>query len=236
VGELVVVFTGGPEGKGAIAYHRASGDIAWVSGHKSTIYSSPHPVRIGDTSQILMNGEWGLQSLDGKTGAPLWEYPWNRKAFGIGTQPVVLGNTFLIGSTGSTGSRLIKVENNDAQWLATQEFATQAFHPYFNNSVAHQGYCYGYDDQRLACISMKTGQLQWEGEKCGGQLLLLADMDLLLVLTEKGQVLLVKAVPERCTEVARFQAIKGKTWNHPIIAHGKLFVRNSEEAACFQLN
>jgi len=83
---------------------------------------------------------------------------------------------------------------------------------------------------------MKTGQLQWEGEKCGGQLLLLADMDLLLVLIEKGQVQILKAVPERCTEVARFQAIKGKTWNHPIIAHGRLFVRNSEEAACFQLN
>ncbi len=236
VGDLVVVFTCGPEGKGAIAYKRATGDVAWLSGHKTSTYSSPQLVHIGDLPQILMNGQWGLQSLNSETGAPLWEHAWNTKTYPIGTQPVVLENTFLIGSTGSTGSRLIKAEKNGDQWVATQEFATKTFRPYFNNSVAHKGYCYGYDDQRIACISMKTGQRQWEGDKCGGQLLLIADMDVLLILTEKGLVVLLKAVPERCTEVARFQALKGKTWNHPIIAHGKLFVRNSEEAACFQLN
>lgn len=236
VGDRVVVFTCGPEGKGAIAYKRATGDIAWLSGHRMTTYSSPQLVRISDVPQILMNGEWGLQSLNSETGAPLWEHAWNAKTYPIGTQPVVLENTFLIGTTGSTGSRLIKAEKNGDRWVATQEFATKAFRPYFNNSVEHKGYCYGYDDQRIACISMKTGQHQWQGEKCGGQLLLIADMEVLLVLTEKGQVVLLKAVPEACTELARFQAIKGKTWNHPIIAHGKLFVRNSEEAACFQLN
>lgn len=236
VNGLVVVFTCGPEGKSAIAYHGATGDIAWLSGRKSTSYSSPQLVRIEDTPQILMNGEWGLQSLNPETGASLWGHPWNTKIFPIGTQPVVLGNTFLIGSTGSVGSRLIEVTQNGDQWEATQAFAAKKFRPYFNNSVEHKGYCYGYDDQRIACISMKTGERQWEGDKCGGQLLLIADMDLLLILTEKGQVVLLKAVPESCSEVARFQAIQGKTWNHPIIAHGRLFVRNSEEAACFQLN
>lgn len=236
VDDRVVVFTSGPEGKGAIAYKRATGDVAWLSGRGSTAYSSPQLVRIGDVPQILMNGEWGLQSLNSETGAPLWEHAWNAKTYPIGTQPVVLENTVLIGTTGSTGSRLIKAEKTGDRWVATQEFATKAFRPYFNNSVEHKGYCYGYDDQRIACISMKTGQRQWEGEKCGGQLLLIADMEVLLILTEKGQVVLLKAVPEGRTELARFQAIKGKTWNHPIIAHGKLFVRNSEEAACFQLN
>ncbi len=236
VNGLVVVFTCGPEGKSAIAYQGATGEIAWTSGHKSTTYSSPMLVHIEDTPQILMSGEWGLQSLNPETGASLWGHAWNTKVFPIGTQPVILGNTFLIGSTGSVGSRLIEVKQNADQWEATQAFAAKKFRPYFNNSVEHKGYCYGYDDQRIACISMKTGERQWEGEKCGGQLLLIADMDLLLILTEKGQVVLLKAIPESCSEVARFQAIQGKTWNHPIIARGRLFVRNSEEAACFQLN
>ncbi|MBW7864061.1 MAG: PQQ-like beta-propeller repeat protein [Candidatus Hydrogenedens sp.] len=235
-GGLVVAFTCGPEGKSAAAYDTATGDIAWFSGHKSTAYSSPQLVDIGGVPQILLNGEWGLQSLNPETGALLWGHPWSIKTFPIGTQAVVFGDTFLIGATGTTGSRIVKAEKKGEEWETAQVAATKLFRPYFNNSVEHKGYCYGYDDQRIACISMETGERRWQGEKWGGQLLLLADMDLLLVLTEKGQVVLLKADPERLVEVARFQALKGKTWNHPIIAHGRLYVRNSEEAACFQLN
>jgi hypothetical protein len=60
-------------------------------------------------------------------------------------------------------------------------------------------------------------------------------MDMLLTITEKGNVVLVNASPEEYTVVAEFEAINGKTWNHPVVAHGRLFVRNAEEAACFEL-
>ena len=52
---------------------------------------------------------------------------------------------------------------------------------------------------------------------------------------EAGDVVLIQATPERFNEIARFKALTGKTWNHPVVAHGKLFVRNAEEAACFEL-
>ena len=60
-------------------------------------------------------------------------------------------------------------------------------------------------------------------------------MRALLVLSEQGEVVLLQANPEQLVELGRFQAIEGKTWNHPVVAHGKLFVRNGEEAACFEL-
>jgi hypothetical protein len=61
-------------------------------------------------------------------------------------------------------------------------------------------------------------------------------MDLLLVLSEKGDVILVRAAPENYEELGQFKALTGKTWNHPVVAHGRLFVRNAEEAACFDLS
>ena len=82
---------------------------------------------------------------------------------------------------------------------------------------------------------MESGERDWRGSRYGGQLLLLADQDMLLVLTEQGEVTLVEANPERFSEVASFKAIQGKTWNHPVLAGDILLVRNTEEMAAYKL-
>ena len=66
-------------------------------------------------------------------------------------------------------------------------------------------------------------------------MLLLPDMDMLLVLTEKGRLVLVPAVPDAYSETASMDALNGKTWNHPVIVRNKLYIRNSETAACYDL-
>ena len=66
-------------------------------------------------------------------------------------------------------------------------------------------------------------------------MLLLADQPLLLVVSESGEVVLLAVNPDRHEELGRFQAVDGKTWNHPVIAHGRLYVRNAEEMACYEL-
>ena len=89
---------------------------------------------------------------------------------------------------------------------------------------------------KFVCVSLKDGSETWRAGGYGnGQVLLLADQELLLILSEQGDVALVSARPEKHEELCRFKALEGKTWNHPVIAHGKLFVRNGEEIACFGL-
>jgi len=104
----------------------------------------------------------------------------------------------------------------------------------FNSSVLYQGYIYGLDEAILACIDAKTGELKWKGGRYGfGQLLLAGSH--LVVVTEQGDVVLVRATPEGHQELARFSAIEGRTWNIPAIDNGLLLVRNSTEMACFRL-
>ena len=83
---------------------------------------------------------------------------------------------------------------------------------------------------------MQTGERKWkEGRYGKGQLLLLQNSALLLVLSEQGQVVLVAADPTAHRELASFQALKGKTWNHPVLVGDRLYVRNGQEAAAYKV-
>jgi outer membrane protein assembly factor BamB len=109
--------------------------------------------------------------------------------------------------------------------------------PEYPDYVVHQGHLYGFDLASFCCLDAATGKRCWkEGRYGRGQVMLLADQGLLLVLSEKGEAILATANPRRYEELGRFPALKGKkTWNHPVIAHGRLFVRNAEWMACYEL-
>ena len=154
-------------------------------------------------------------------------------------QPAVVGSSdVLIGTGFGIGTQRVHVSREGDVWTASAVWPipTRAIKPYYNDLVVHGDHLYGFDGNIFTCVSLGDGKGKWKARGYGnGQVLLLPDQDLLLVLSETGEVALVSAKPDAHHEFARFQAIEGKTWNHPVIAHGKLFVRNGEEAACFDL-
>jgi outer membrane protein assembly factor BamB len=104
----------------------------------------------------------------------------------------------------------------------------------FSSSVYHDGHIYGLDEAILACVDAATGELRWKGGRYGyGQLVLAGNH--VIVLTERGELALVRATPAAHQEVALVPAIDGRTWNHPAIAGGRLLVRNGREMAAFDL-
>jgi outer membrane protein assembly factor BamB len=103
--------------------------------------------------------------------------------------------------------------------------------------VVHKGHAYGFDGSILACIDLADGARKWKGGRYGqGQLVLLAEQDLLLLISEEGELALVSATADHFREVARAPALDGKTWNHPVLVRGVLLVRNAEEMAAFRLS
>lgn len=236
VDDLLIVGTREDKSKSLIAFDRVSGDMAWSRGDASNGYSSPHFAVLSGAPHILMMSDSGLHAFAPQTGDALWEHPWKISTTPRCVQPLIVdADSVMIGTTGALGSRLLRVQHKDGAWDIEEKWTTKRFRPYFNDLVMHQGHAYGFDGDRLACINLATGERHWEGKRYGGQVLLLAAMDMLLILSERGDVALVNATPEGFTEVAAFKALTGKTWNHPVVAQGKLFVRNAEEAACYAL-
>jgi outer membrane protein assembly factor BamB len=237
-GGVVTVFAGGPDGKSVLGYHASSGKPAWATGEGQLSYCSPQLARWGGTEQVLIATEVGLTAFNAVGGQVLWQYDW---PLGGGTprivQPSLLGDSdVLIGTGFGSGTRRLHVNRGGDGWAAQEIWTTKAINPYFNDLVVRKDHLYGFDGSFLTCVSLEDGQEKWRARGYGsGQVLLLTDQGLLLVLSEKGQVALVEACPNGHKELGRFQAIEGKTWNHPVVAHGKLFVRNGEEAACYRL-
>ncbi len=241
VGDLVVVFAGASP-KDVIAYDRATGEPRWTAeaGHSS--YSSPQLFEHPDGSQILMLSDQGIVSLSPTDGELVWEHAWPINNGPRVVQPNVTDAgegawSILLGTGYGHGTRLLTLTHEDNTWTAEEEWTSRDLKPYFNDLVVHDGCAYGFDGNMLACIDLKTGDRHWKQGRYGnGQVLLLADQGLLLVIAEQGELALVKANPEEFEELSRIQAVEGKTWNHPVVAHGKLYVRNAEEIVCFTLD
>ena len=142
--------------------------------------------------------------------------------------------TVLIGSGYDKGGAEIRVLRDGNEWKAELVRKAKSFRMKFNAPVVKDGYAYGLDESILTCLDLKEFKTKWKKGRYGfGQMLLIGDE--ILLLTEQGEIVIVKATPEGHEEVARYPAITGKTWNHPVVWHDLLLVRNGEEAACFRL-
>jgi outer membrane protein assembly factor BamB len=234
---IVTVFAGGPKGKSVLGYKIADGDLAWSAGEGQISYCSTQLTRIDGVEQILLTTNMGLVAFRPATGEILWEHRWPQEDLARIVQPALVDKSdILIGTGMGIGTRRVRLKHDGDTWTTEEVWTSRAFKPYFNDLVVQDGYLYGFDGNVFMCVNLADGKPKWRARGYGsGQVLLLADQKLLLVLSEQGEVVLVKADPDKHQEVAKFKALEGKTWNHPVIAHGKLFVRNGEEAACFEL-
>jgi outer membrane protein assembly factor BamB len=220
------------------AYDLSTGDPRWTGPAHSMSYSSPHRATIDGVVQVLLESGDGATSVAPADGALLWEHKW--PGFTIVQPALVADRDVLIstsGATGGIGIRRLGVARGPGGWTVKERWTSDGLSPYFNDFVVHQGHAFGFDGSTLACIDLKDGARKWEGGRYGnGQLVLLPDQGLLLVVSEQGELALVRAAPDKFTEVARFPALTGKTWNHPVVVGDVLLVRNGQEMAAFRLS
>jgi outer membrane protein assembly factor BamB len=233
VHDMVVVAAAGK----LAAYELATGKPRWFGPNGGGGYSSPHLATIDGIEQIVFLSAAGATGINPADGKQLWQYAW------AGTpilQPALTAEGDVLVSSGDAmggmGIRRLAVTHASGSWSVAERWASNGLKPYFSDFVVHNGHAFGFDGRILSCIDLKDGTRKWKGGRFGqGQLVLLPDQDLLLVLSEEGELGLVSATPDKFTEVARLPGIEGKTWNHPVLVRDTLLVRNDQEMAAFRL-
>jgi outer membrane protein assembly factor BamB len=229
VNDIVIVAAAGQ----LAAYETATGKQRWVGPKAGGGYSSPHLVTINGIAQVLLTSDGRLTSVAIADGKQLWQHEWATNSI---VQPALTADGNILVTSQEAGIRRIALTNNAGAWTVAERWTSNGLKPYFNDFVVHKGHAFGFDGRILSCVDLNDGQRKWKGGRYGnGQLVLLPDQDLLLVLSEEGELALVQARNDQFTELAKFAAIQGKTWNHPVLVGDVLLVRNAEEMAAFRL-
>ena len=176
----------------------------------------------------------GLSLIDPADGSVLFRYA-QEFQYRI-LQPLLIDGFSLLMNSRFDGTSRLDLGREGGRLTGTERWVSRAMKSDFSDYVAHNGFLYGFDISILACIDLETGQRRWKGGRYGhGQVLLLPDAGQLLVTAETGDLVLVRADPEKLEELARIEVLHGKSWNHPALVGTRLYLRNSEEAVALEL-
>jgi outer membrane protein assembly factor BamB len=226
---------GSVESADVLAFDAKDGKVALRAGQAKTSYCSPMMATLLGRPQILIFDAAGLAGFDPSNGEQLWRVPWTSDFDINAAQPLVVGDNRIVISS-QAGCALIELALSEGHWVATQRWHNRSLKCSYSNFVHHNGHLYGLDEGILVCLNLESGKRLWKdraGQYGHGQLLLAGD--LLVILSEKGELALVEAVPTGFHELGRVQAIEGKTWNNPVLIGNRALVRNHLEMACYEL-
>ncbi|HEU4712072.1 MAG TPA: PQQ-binding-like beta-propeller repeat protein [Pyrinomonadaceae bacterium] len=237
VDDKVIVLPGGGGGKSVVAYNKTTGAPVWKALDDRQAYVSPMLVELGGRRQIVVVSSLRVVGLTPENGSLLWSYPWDTD-MGINvSQPIVVDkNRFFISSGYGKGAALVELKGSGNTFTPTTIWENTNMKNKFNSSVLHNGYVYGLDEGILVCLDVNTGERKWKEGRFGYGQVLLASGHLIVTQGDTGEVALIKATPDKYTEVARFAAVQGRTWNYPAIADGRLLVRSANEMAAFDIS
>ncbi|MEM7582810.1 MAG: PQQ-binding-like beta-propeller repeat protein [Acidobacteriota bacterium] len=228
VGKLLVVETGGDEGRSISAFDRASGELRWSTGDDMVGYQSPIAISVGGEEQILAVTNDHMMGLDPATGKVLWQ-----RAEGDGhdgfSQPVPVGENGVL-LTHWPEAALFKISRAGGEYQVEEAWRSPALRGNYAIPIPYEGHLYGFSGRFLTCVDAATGETVWKSRPPGGGNLVLVDGHL-VIQAPSGELVVAEATPEGYNEKARVQALDRGYYTRPSFAGGRFFVRNLTDIA-----
>lgn len=241
-GNAVLLNIGGRDGAGIVAFDKATGKLLWKATDAEASYSSPVAATMGGQRRVFFFNREGLVTLDPAGGRVLWEFPWRPPLHASvnAATPLVIGDLIFLSTSYGRGAALLRFAEKAPEKIWSGD---DALSNHYGTSVHHSGFLYGVDGRAdpgwqprpsLRCVELKTGKVRWSEENFGAASVLRAGGQLVL-LTEKGQLLLAPATPDGFKPAARAQILGVDTRAHPALADGRFYARSKDALVCVDL-
>jgi outer membrane protein assembly factor BamB len=222
-GDLVLVNVGSR----GLAMVKATGVTKWDSGNVDSGYASPVVTGEGVKRAVIVFGAKTVGASDLATGSKLWEHPWVTSYDVNAPDPIVVDGNVLITSGYGRGGSLLKVTENKPVVL----WENKNMSSHFSTPVIRQGYAYGGSGNTgkgdVRCVEVKSGVVKWESKGIGYASMVLADGKLLM-LGDKGMLVVVEATPEQYKELWKEQVLDSTCWTVPTLCSGLIYCRNDK--------
>jgi outer membrane protein assembly factor BamB len=238
-GGLVIVYAGGDDPQGWLAFDAKTGSRVWTAPGRGMNFSSALVATVDNQPTVVCVDATSVRGLDPEDGHELWRYQLGDAGNAPIVQPQQIGSgTFIVPLGDGVGIARIEVTRSaEDRWVVREVWTSRDLKPSFNDFVCVGDILFGFDKSIFVCVDAATGRRTWKGGRYGfGQAIALTGLSQLLVTTEQGEVVVLDAVPDRLMERGRFPAFTGKTWNHPVVVRNRLYARNGEEMACWELS
>jgi len=233
-GRLVITETRGPQGDVA-AFDKQTGDLVWKALPDPAGYSSPIAVTLGGIRQVVFFTGAGLVGLSIEDGKALWRYAWETQDDCNIATPVAADRYLFLSSGYDRGCALLEISRQkDGTWRAKPVYTHKRMRCHFSSPVLYQGFLYGFDNEFLTCMDFRTGKICWKQRGFAKGSLLAADGHL-IILGEDGNLALAEASPEGYQQTSSFQFSHNRCWSVPVLADGRLYVRDEKQIVCYDL-
>jgi outer membrane protein assembly factor BamB len=236
--DMVIVQPGGSQGS-VVAFDRLTGEVKWKALSDKPGYSSPVAATLAGVRQIICFTGENIVGLQASTGDKLWSYPWSTMYDCNAATPIVFGKYVFISSGYNTGCALLEIQGEslaEIKAVPVHVRPRKLMRNHHSNCVLHEGHLFGFDENVLRCINVRTFEEAWSSRNPGKGCLIFADGHL-VILTEQGTLALIEASPKGYVSKGQFEVFSiSQTWAFPTVAQGKLYLRSNREIVCRDLH
>ncbi len=207
-------------GTAGTALDKRTGKVVWTSGTDVSGYSTPMPVDAGGERAVILAVKQDVVAVKIKDGKELWRFPWKTQYDVNAPTPILSGSKVFISSGYNHGGGVFDISQQPPKEI----WNNKNMRNHMASSILWKGHLYGIDENQLRCLDFDTGEVKWTDKVSGKGALMIADGKL-IVLSERGELLVAEASPAAFKPISRVQVVGGKCWAAPVLANGKIYCR-----------
>ncbi|UCG56958.1 MAG: PQQ-like beta-propeller repeat protein [Phycisphaerales bacterium] len=212
-------------GTAGVALDKKNGNIIWENGKDVCGYATPVSYTMAGQKCLAIFGADALKAVNLADGKLLWQYPFVNQHKVNAADPIISGDSIFMSSGYNRGCAKIRIVDNQPEVLWDNEVMRN----HMNCTMLWKGYLYGFDESQLRCLDFKDCSIKWKQDGLGKGSLMMSTDGRMIIMTDKGELVIAEASPEGFKQIARAQILpKSKSWTTPTLSGGKIYARNAK--------